>query len=407
MYAKGASMLASTKAKTQSEDALKNHEVSEKKPLSLEAQLISSVLETCISQVDIAATLPAILRLNSVSSVTDKELSRALQEHQILDDRLETLEGLKQESDGEQGGEVGEARERARAQLEKDIKNSVRDLLRLARAHPDAMFGLRSELVMEVGESECILIRELERFHSQMVEKLQTSLDEELQLVLYKQVSSSPAPNLDPMVSMEEELAAAMKEIDAKISQKNDKIKNLWSSLQRNNTQEAHMSLLADKQCQSHIKTSKVKQTSLQKETDQLNIQLNNLILENRQEEGVIQEKNEMVATEIKYLLQHFDDEIEENQADLDLNEMDYERVEEELRKLEKTFSVLEVECNQIQEKRRLAEEKRKEEMRELELKTKAAIFAQAWWRGYSTRKALKNKGKSKKAKKGKGKKTK
>lgn len=86
---------------------------------------------------------------------------------------------------------------------------------------------------------------------------------------------------------------------------------------------------------------------------------------------------------------------------------MENESIEEELRKLEKPFSVLEVECNQIQERRRLAEEKRKEKMRELELKTKAAIFAQAWWRGYSTRKALKNKGKSKKAKKGRGKKTK
>ncbi len=86
---------------------------------------------------------------------------------------------------------------------------------------------------------------------------------------------------------------------------------------------------------------------------------------------------------------------------------MDYEREEEELRKLEKPFSVLEVECNQVQERRQLAEEKREKEMRELELKTKAAIFAQAWWRGYSVRKALKNKSKSKKAKKGKGKKAK
>lgn len=86
---------------------------------------------------------------------------------------------------------------------------------------------------------------------------------------------------------------------------------------------------------------------------------------------------------------------------------MDYEREEEELKNLEKHFSVLELECNQIQERRRLAEEEREKEMRELELKTKAAIFAQAWWRGYSVRKALKNKSKSKKAKKGKGKKTK
>lgn len=92
-------------------------------------------------------------------------------------------------------------------------------------------------------------------------------------------------------------------------------------------------------------------------------------------------------------------------QADLELNQIEYESGEEELRSLEKRFSVLESEYDQIMERRRLAEEKRQTEMRELELKIKAAIFAQAWWRGYSTRKALKNRGKSKTAKKGKGKK--
>lgn len=76
---------------------------------------------------------------------------------------------------------------------------------------------------------------------------------------------------------------------------------------------------------------------------------------------------------------------------------MDYEREEEEeLRKLEKPLSVLQ--CNHIEERRRLAEEKRMEKTRELELKSKAAIFAEAWRRGYSTCKALKNK--CKKAKK-------
>lgn len=83
---------------------------------------------------------------------------------------------------------------------------------------------------------------------------------------------------------------------------------------------------------------------------------------------------------------------------------MGIEREEGELRELEKPYAVLEAAFNQIQERRRLAEEKRKEDMRELELKTKAVIFAQAWWRGYSTRQALKSKTKSKKAKKGKGK---
>ncbi len=76
----------------------------------------------------------------------------------------------------------------------------------------------------------------------------------------------------------------------SQISQKKDDINDFQSSLQGKNTQEAGTSLLADKQCQAHIKTSKVKQASVQREIDQLSIQLNNLILENRQAERVLQE---------------------------------------------------------------------------------------------------------------------
>ncbi|XP_071338936.1 dynein regulatory complex protein 10 [Trachinotus anak] len=393
MFAKGPIRLV----KHRSVDALKDHDLSQKKQLSFEAQRISSVLENCISQIEIVAALPAILHLNSSSSVVDEELSRALQMHQLLVERLE--ESLKQESED---GEDGEARKRAKARLEKDIKNSVRDLLRLIRAHPGDIFGFR-ERGMEVGESEYKLIRGLKMFHSQMVVKLLTSLEEDLQLVLYKPASPSPAHSLEHMALMEEEVATSEKETDAKISQKKILVKNLQCSLQGKNTQEAGMSLAAE-QCQQHVKISK-KQTSMKQEIDQLTIQLNNLIIENRQAERVLQEKYEKVETEIEYLLYKFDNEIEENQADLELNEVDNEKEEEELRRLEKPFSVLEEECNQVQERRRLAEEKREKEIRELELKTKAAIFAQAWWRGYSTRKALMNKGKSKKAKKGKGKK--
>ncbi|XP_040897926.1 dynein regulatory complex protein 10 isoform X2 [Toxotes jaculatrix] len=377
MSAKGATVLSKTKSKAQSKDPLKNHDPSQKHLLTVEAQRISSILENCISQIVIAGTLPAILRLNSVSNVVNEELSRALKKHQLLVERLETLEVLKQESEREDG----EARKRARAQIEKDIKKSVRDLFRLFRAHPDVVSSLRAELGEEVGESEFKLIRGLKMFHSHMVEKLLTSVDEELQMAPCKSAFSFAAQDLEHMLLQKE--AAAKKEIDSvdsQISQKKNKIKNLQNSLQGSNiTQESGMPQLAVKQCQPHFHVSK-KQISMQQEIDQLNIQLNNLILENRQAERVLQE------------------------ADLELNEIDHEREEEELRKMEKPFTVLEMEYSQIQERRRLAEEKREREMRELELKTKAAIFAQAWWRGYSTRKALKNKGKSKKAKKDKGK---
>ncbi|XP_018524184.1 dynein regulatory complex protein 10 isoform X2 [Lates calcarifer] len=400
MSAKRATVLAKKKAKTRSEDALRNHDTPQKRLLSVDAQRLSRILENCISQIEIAVSLSAILRLKSVSSVVDEELSGALQEHQLLSERLETLEGVKQESEGEDG----ESRKSARAQLERDVMNSVRDLLRLFRAHPDAISGLRAELDMQVGESELKLIRGLKMFHGHIVEKLLTSPDEELQLILYRPTSPSPADELKVIAKEEEVVAKSKKEKDEMIAQKKINIENMQRYMQGANVEVASMSQMADKQCQSHVNISK-KQASMQQEIDRLNLQLKNLMLENRQTERALQEKNEKVETEIEYLIKNFDDEMEEKQADLELNENDYEMEEEQLRSLEKPFSVLEVEYKQIQEKRRLAEEKRQKEMKELELKTKAAIFAQAWWRGYSIRKALKNKGKSKKAKKGKGKK--
>ncbi|XP_073325259.1 dynein regulatory complex protein 10 [Pagrus major] len=400
MSVKGATVLA--KAKTQLEAALQNQEPPQKKLLSSDAQLISNILHNCISKVVLAATLPDLLRLNSLSRVVDEELSKALQRHHTSVEILETLEGLQQES-----GEDGEAGTRCWAQLEEDVKNSARDLLRFIRANPGAISGLKAEPGVEVVENENVLIRELEKFHRQMVERLLTSPDEEVQQALHWQVSSTTAADLEDLASKEEEVATAMKEVDEKICKKDEQIQTLQSELQLVKTQEASMLLLLDKLCNPHIKASKVKRVGIQQEIDQLKIQLNSLMLENKQAETLLQEKNEKVETEIEELLRTFDGKMEEIQANLDINEMDYEREEEELRMLEKHFSVLEAEYNHIQERRRLAEERRKEGLRELELKTKAAVLVQAWWRGYSTRKALKNKGKNRKAKKGKGKKTK
>ncbi|KAM9360656.1 dynein regulatory complex protein 10 [Symphorus nematophorus] len=396
MSAKGATGLPKSKAKIQLEDALQNHEVPEKKLLSPETQRISSILENCISRVEIAAALPSILQLKSVSSFVDNEkLSRAVEKHQILAERLEKLEVLQLESDGDQKGEAG-----VRAQLEEDFEKSVMDLLRLFEAHPDAISDWKSEPGIELGESECMLIVALKKFHSLMMEKLMTSPDS-------RKEDPQAADELKCIISQQEETAAAIKELDVKILQEKSELKKLHLYLGKTDRQEADLLALTDKQCQSLIGTSKVKQRSVQREIDQLNNQLNTLIREHREAERELQEKNEKVETEIEDLLQTFDKKMEEKQAKLEINTMELEREEEELRKLEKSFSVLEVEYNQIMEKRRLAEEKRIEEMKELELKTKAAIFAQAWWRGYCTRKALKNKSKGKKAKKGKGKKTK
>ncbi|XP_020505562.2 dynein regulatory complex protein 10 [Labrus bergylta] len=388
------------KTETRSEDAPKScDELSGRKLLSPETGCIAKILENCISEVEFVLTLPAFLKLNSLTCVADTELSRALQEHQTLAERLETLEGLRQESGGEQ--EKG-SKERA----QRDFKKSVKNLLRLVRARPDVISDFRLEQDMEVGESESILINELKKFHSHMVEKLLTSVSEELKQTLYKPTSSPFIPShiMDLMNSTEEKLSAAITEKDAEISQQNIEIENLQSCLEEKNKEEAALSISGDKQ---HPNAKTMKMIRLEQEIDQLKTQLKSLKLEHRQAEGVILEKNEELEKDIESLLQNFDADMGALQTHLDFNEKEHEKELEELRKQEQSFSVLEVEFNQIQEKHRLEEEKRKQEMKDLVLKTKAAIYAQAWWRGYSTRKALKNKGKSKKAKKGKGKKIK
>ena len=215
MSAKTGTVSATTKENTQSKDRLKNDDPSEAIPLSVEAQPISRVLEIGISQVEIAVTLPAILRFKSASRVVDKKLTGVLQKHQLLAKRLETetLDGLEKEAEGGDG----EERKRANPRLERDIKNSVRDLLRHLRTHPNAMSGLRAQRGVEAEESECELIRGLKMFHSQMVDRLLTSVQELLLQVLYKPSSSCPAHSLVQKAPVEEEVAAAIKSIDAKV----------------------------------------------------------------------------------------------------------------------------------------------------------------------------------------------
>lgn len=82
----------------------------------------------------------------------------------------------------------------------------------------------------------------------------------------------------------------------------------------------------------------------------------------------------------------------------------EHEQEVEEVERLEMLYSELDVEYRNVLENRRLAEEKKEKEAKQLRLMTEAALLIQACWRGYSVRKALKEREKKgKKGKKGKG----
>lgn len=183
------------------------HELPQEQHLSPEAKRISNVLKNCIRHVEIAAILPALLQLNSASGIADEELSRALQKHQILEDKM--LESLEQDSDRHQEGNF-----KKRAQLERDFKDSVKDVLRVYRNRPDIIDGLMAELDMKVGETENMLIGNLKTFHGHVVERMLLSVEEERLQEKEEEEAISVARELEDIVSQEEKITADLKGLD-------------------------------------------------------------------------------------------------------------------------------------------------------------------------------------------------
>lgn len=205
MSADGATVLP----KSHSEDAF----LSQKKQIPLAAQRISDIVESCISQVEIAASLPRIIPFCEASGVVDTDLNKALQAHELLGERVEELEGLMSESDEKLKEEDEERRRRKRVQLGKDIKNSVRDVLRVFKSNPNAFFDLRAKLALEVEENERTLIKVLKMFHSQMLETFLPSQERKLS----NQRLSTPNKGLTHLTLKEEELTAVLKQLDEKV----------------------------------------------------------------------------------------------------------------------------------------------------------------------------------------------
>ena len=116
--------------------------------ISSEEHSINHILRSLISHVEFIAILPGVLQLNADSDIVDGELNKALQEHRMLEQRLEMLEDQR---DGKNES----------TQLEKKIRSSFRNLLRLLRARPFLFSAWKKELGKDIGLCERALIKEL------------------------------------------------------------------------------------------------------------------------------------------------------------------------------------------------------------------------------------------------------
>lgn len=74
------------------------------------------------------------------------------------------------------------------------------------------------------------------------------------------------------------------------ISKKDRQIKTLQGELQAHKTEEERMLIPQDQQSHPNVKASQVKQAGLQQVIDQLKVQLNSLMLENKQAETSLQQ---------------------------------------------------------------------------------------------------------------------
>jgi len=216
-----------------SEEAMKMLEPSQNTLSSLEAQRVASVMEDCIHQVEVVAMLPSALRnLDRLSHGLNEELSAALRGHRLL---VETLDGLEDApTSPAPAGVRGEDREEAaaaerhRANLEKDLQASLRNVLRQLRAHPAALRVLKAEAEAE-AESEAAdggvvsedmqgLMEGLQSLHGVLVQRLLTRPEKERQCARYvREISRRHATNLEVLASLEEKVAVATQERDEKV----------------------------------------------------------------------------------------------------------------------------------------------------------------------------------------------
>ena len=191
--------LTKTMAEMKLEDAPQKRDVPQKNLLSPDAQRISKLMENCIARAKLALNLPAIIQWISESGIViDEKFSRAIEQHNRLAGRIESR-GEQQEDDG------------AWAQLKRDFKNTVRDLLRHIEAHPDVIPGWEAQPGNELGEAERTVIRGLEEYHGHMVERMLPSEEPEERLTRKEETE------LKRLIEKEEKMTVAIKELDAQV----------------------------------------------------------------------------------------------------------------------------------------------------------------------------------------------
>uniref|UniRef100_A0A8D0F5W2 Dynein regulatory complex protein 10 n=1 Tax=Strix occidentalis caurina TaxID=311401 RepID=A0A8D0F5W2_STROC len=385
-------------------DAMKMLEPCQLKPYSMETERIITVLDETIAKLEMSSLIPRITdSLDRFADMLGPEITNNLIEHQKLSNEMEHLLASSEEEDAMRA----EEQQGCLCLLEQRLKCSVRNVLRLLLANPLLCQALKYEAWARESPAE-VFINAFGEFRNFMLERLLTSpVEEEEKIQFMEAISLQIKKNAEAITALQAELAAA---IQTQEEEKDNVIKDLKTSLQdlakdcKASIQQVKQE--GEKRQKEDLQASQAKCAGLQQDIQQLGAQLSALVLEHRASELALRKRKCRLEMEIVNWIQKYDTDMGEKQAEYEEVHAAYVEEKAQLSLLTEKHAVLLQEYSQIEEERRIRQEKEEQALKELNTMTLAATRIQAFWRGYLVRSLFKSKRKKKKGK-GKGKKAK
>ncbi|NXV45545.1 DRC10 protein, partial [Uria aalge] len=375
------------------------------KPDSIETERIITVLDETIAKLELSSLIPCIIdSLDRFADMLGPEITNNLIEHQKLSKEMERLLSSSEEDDAMRA----EEQQGCLCLLEQRLKCSVRNVLRLLLANPLLCQALKYEVWERESPAE-EFIKAFGEFRNFMLERLLTSpMEEEEKIQFMEDISLQIKKNAEVITALQAELAAAIRTQEQEIHKKDNVIKDLKTSMQ-DLTKDCkasiqHIKQEAEKQQEEELQASQGRCARLQQDIQQLGAQLDALVVEHRAPELALRKRKCRMEMEIVNWIQKYDADMEEKQAEYEEVHAAYTEEKNQLSLLMEKRAVLLQEYSQIEEERRIQEEKKEQALKELNTLTLAATRIQAFWRGYLIRSLYKSKIKKKKKGKGKGK---
>ncbi|NWW77671.1 DRC10 protein, partial [Climacteris rufus] len=367
------------------------------KPDSTETERILTVLDETIAKLEITRLIPQITgSLERLAKMLGPELTISLLKHQKLSMEMQHLLA----SPGDE--------ESMRAS-EQRLKRSLRHILRLFLSNPLLYHGLKYEIRVRESPAD-VFIKAFVEFRDFTLERLLTSPEEEKEKIQFMaDMSLRVEKNTETISALQAELAAAIQTHEEEVNRKDKTIENL----------KINMEDLA-KDCMTDIRQIKKEGEKQQKEDEEasqercarleqdvlhMRAQFSALVQEHRASELVLRKRKCKAEMEIENWVQKYDTDMTKKQAEYEELQAAYDEEKAQLSLLMEKHALLLQEYTQIEEERKMLQQKEEEAAQDLARRNRAATRIQAFWKGYLVRSIYKSKLKKAKGKgKGKGK---